>query len=332
MILAKEGIEPNKGLGRAAAARWLSLLGVIAAMVAVVLVPVVMDPNMLSTNSTRAYYQPELRALLATSVVLVVAVSGGLILSRGPVGFPVLVPALVFLGVSALSTLFSGRPTYSFYGDRGEGLLSLAAEVLLFYALARGLTSALRVRLFLAAAVSAAALISVLGIAQNYGLDPISGWGAAPFTDFGRSFSTIGNSLTLAAYLTLMMGAGAALWLGAGSRVRRLAWLLALATIGACWIYAEARGALLGVGVALPVVLLAVRRRMGTVLPLMVPVAVLVGAVAVAVSKASGFSTLSFRVSAVLLVYLALVGAFVWLLERGGRALRSFSYWPCWSA
>lgn len=57
---------------------------------------------------------------------------------------------------------------------------------------------------------------------------------------------------------------------------------------------------------------------MGTVLPLMVPATVLVGAaaVAVAVSKASGFSTLSLRLSAVLLAYLALIGVFAWLLER----------------
>ena len=323
MILAEEGTKPNKGLGRAAVTRWLGLLGIIAATAAVVLVPVVMDPSMLSTDSTRAYYQPELRALLATSVVLVVAVLGGLFVSRVPVGVPVLVPALALLGVSALSTLFSARPMHSLYGDRGEGLLSLAAEILLFYALARGLTSASRVRLFLAAAVSAAAVVSVLGIAQNYGVDPISGWGAAPFTDFGRSFSTVGNPLTLAAYLTLMMGAGTASWLGADSRARRVAWLLALAAIAACWIYAESRGAVLGVGVALPVVLLAVRRRMGTVLPLMIPAAVLVGAaaVAVAVSKASGFSTLSLRLSAVLLAYLALIGVFTWLLERGSTWL-----------
>lgn len=222
-----------------------------------------------------------------------------------------------------MSTLSSARPLHSLYGDRGEGLLSLAAGVLLFYALARGLTSARRVRLFLAAAVTAAALVSVYGVAQNYGLDPVSGWWAPPLTDFGRSFSSVGNPLTLAAYLTLMMGAGTALWLGAGSRARRLAWLLALAVIGACWLYAEARGALLGVGLALPVVLLAVRRRAGTVRPLVVPVAVLVGAMAVAVSAsmAAGLSTLSLRLCAVLLAYLALVGAFAWLLERGRARL-----------
>lgn len=239
--MAEEGIKPKRGFAETAA-RWFGLLGVVAATAAVVLVPVVLYPNMLDTDPTRAYYQPELRALLATSVALVIAVWGGLVFSRRFIGVPVLVPALTLLGVSALSTLFSGRPAYSLYGDRGEGLLSLAAEVLLFYALARSLTSASRVRLFLVAAVSAAALVSVLGIAQNYGIDPISGWGAAPFTDFGRSFATIGNPLTLAAYLTLMMGAGTALWLEAGSRAWRLVWLLALALIGACWIYAEARG------------------------------------------------------------------------------------------
>ena len=231
--MAEKGIKPNRRLSGAATG-WLSLLGVVAATAAVVLVPVVLDPNMLNTDPTRAYYQPELRLLLATSAVLLVTVLGVLIFGRGPFGVPVLVPTLAFLGVSALSTLSSARPLHSLYGDRGEGLLSVAAEVLLFYALAVGLTSVSWVRLFLAAAVSAAAVVSIFGIAQNYGLDPISGWGAAPFTDFGRSFSTVGNSLTLAAYLTLMMGAGTALWLGADSRARRAAWLLALAAIGAC--------------------------------------------------------------------------------------------------
>ncbi len=57
--------------------------------------------------------------------------------------------------------------------------------------------------------------------------------------------------------------------------------------------------------------------------PLVVPVAVLVGAMAVAVSAsmAAGLSTLSLRLCAVLLAYLALVGAFAWLLERGRARL-----------
>ena len=320
--MAEEGVKLKKGFAETAA-RWFSLLGVFAAAAALVLVPVSVDPEAVLFNPGVAYYPAELGTLLSVSAVLLVAVAGMLVFDRRPLRFPVLVPVLALLGVSALSTLFSDRPAHSLYGDRGEGLLSVVAGVLLFYALAQGLTSRARLRLFLAAATTAAALVSVYGIAENYGFEPMSGWGNPPFTDLGRSSATVGNPVTLAGYLTLMIGAAAALWMGAGTRLRRLVWLVALAVIGACWIYTETRGALLGAGLALPLVVLAVRHRMGTARPLVIPVAVLVAsmAVAVAVSGSLGFSTLSVRVSAVLLAYLALVGAFAWLLERGRTGL-----------
>ena len=322
VILAEEAAKLGKGL-RESLADWFSLLGVVAATATVVLVPVAVDPEALFSNPGVAYYVPQLRLLLGASMVLMVAVAGLVVFDRGHLGVPVLVPTLVLLGVSALSTLFSQRPFNSLYGDRGQGLLSVAAEVLLFYALARGLTSYLRARMFLAAVTTAAAFVSAYGIAQNYGFDPLSGWANVPFMDFGRSFATIGNPITFAAYLTLAMGAAVALWLGAASRAGRTAWLVALTLIGASWIYAETRGALLGAGIALPLIAFAVHRRMGTVRPLVVPTAVLVVAMgaAVTVSRATDFSTLSARVSAVLLAYLVLVGAFAWLLERGRARL-----------
>ena len=318
--MAAKGVK--KGL-REVAARWFGLLGVIAATAAVVLVPISLDTEAVFSDPNVAYHVPELRTLLAASAVLLVAVAGTLAFNRGPLRVPMLFPALALLGVSALSTFLSERPFYSLYGDRSQGLLSVAAEVLIFYALARGLVSFSRVRLFLAALTTAAALVSVYAIAQNYGFDPVTGWANAPFQDFGRSFATTGNSLLLSAYLVLTMGAGTALWLASDSRLGRAVWLVTLAIIGAAWIYAESRGALLGAGIALPLVLLAVHRKMGSVRPFVVPIAVLVTAMvlAVAVSRATGFSTLSLRVCAVLLAYLALVAVFAWMLEHGRARL-----------
>lgn len=323
VILAEDGAKPKKEGFAGSAARWFGLLGVFAAASALALVPVSVDPEAVISNPGVAYYSAELRVFLIASAVLLVSATGLLVFDGRPLRFPVLIPALALLGVSALSTLFSARPAYSLYGDRGEGLLSIAAGVLLFFVLAQALTSRTRMRLLLVAATTTAVLVSVYGIAENYGFEPLSGWGNPPFSDLGRSSATIGNALTLSGYLTLMMGAATALWLGAATRLGRLVWLLALALIGACWIYAESRGALLGVSIALPLVLLAARRKMGTVRPLVVPVAVLAAAVAVAVavSTAFGFSTLSLRVSAVLVAYLALVGIFAWLLERGRTRL-----------
>ena len=318
-----EGVVKPKSAFAEAAARWSGLLGVVASAVALVLVPISLEPETVLSNPRVAYYPAELRVLLTVSVALLITVTGTLIFDRRPLRFPVLIPVLALLGASALSTLFSDRPAHSLYGDRGEGLLSVAAGALLFYALAQGLTSYARLRLFLAAATTAAALVSVYGVAENYGIEFISGWNNPPFSELGRSSATIGNSLTLAGYLTLMMGAATALWMGATTRLGRLVWLVALALIGACWIYAEARGALLGAGLALPLILLAVRRKLGTVRPLLTPVAVLAGsmAVAVVVSAALDFSTLSLRVLAVLVAYLIFVGVFALLLERGRPGL-----------
>lgn len=317
--LSVKSASPGKGSLRETAVRWLGLLGLVAAMVVVVLVPVVLGLDLVLQNPQEAYNLPKFRVLLTASAITLVAVLGILVLGGRPVGVPMLVPVLALLGVSALSAAFSDDPYYTLFGDRNEGLLSLAAGVLLFYALARSLTSWTRVRLFLAAGVTAAVAVSIHGIAQNFGVDLISGWSRPPFSDLGRPFSTTGNALTLAAYLTLMMGAGAALCLGVISKVGRGVWLAALVLIGACWISTEARGALLATGVALPAVLWAARYKMGTIRPLLTPLAAaLLGMITmVAASTALGFSTLSVPIVAVLVAYLAFVAALAWITRSG---------------
>ncbi len=219
-----KSVKPDKKTSpkREFAAWAFGLLGVAAAMAILVSVPTVLDAKVLLKDATMAYAPMKLQVLLVLSGVLLAALLGVVVLSREPLRVPVLLPALAFLGVCALSTLFSEDRMHSLLGDRKEGLLSVVAGVLLFYAAARLLDSPLRVRVFLAAGVTAAVLISVFGISQNYGLDMLSGWGVRWYTDFGRSFSTVGNPLTLAAYLTLMAGAAMALSFKAGSRVGRV--------------------------------------------------------------------------------------------------------------
>ena len=69
---------------------------------------------------------------MGLSAALLVAVLGVVVLRRESLGVPVLMPALAFLGASTSSALFSEDPWHSLFGDRYEGLLSLAAGVLLF--------------------------------------------------------------------------------------------------------------------------------------------------------------------------------------------------------
>ncbi|MDQ4000506.1 MAG: O-antigen ligase family protein [Actinomycetota bacterium] len=294
-------------------------LGTVAIAVAiVVLVPVVLDANVLLFDPPEAYDPHKFKVFMGCSAALLVTVLGVVVLRREPLKVPVLIPALAFLGVSALSALFSEDPWHSLFGDRYAGLLSLAAGVLLFYALARCLNSPLRVRIFLAAGVTAAVLVSIFGISQKYGLDPISGWGVPWYTDTGRPFSTLGNPLFLAAYLTLMMGAATALCFKAGSWKGRAPWLFALAIMGACWLYTDERGPMLSAGVALPMVLWFSRRRMGTARPLLAPLAILVVAGIAAVAAAAAFGNLTSKalIATIPAGCLALMGAILWFSRR----------------
>lgn len=304
------------GLGEAVA-RWLGLLSVALAMTIIALVPVVLNPGLLGIDPNNAYHVTKFRVLIRLSMALLVATLCFVALRRRPLVVPVLIPSLVFLGIAALSTLASQDPMNSLFGDRDEGLLSIAAGVLLFYTTARGLSSLIRVRAFLAAGVATAFLVSVYGISQNYGFDPISGWSVPWYTDLGRPFATVGNPITLASYLTLMAGATAALYFMAGSRLWRVLWLLALATIGACWIYTDTRGAMLGVVAAGPVVLWAAQRRMRTIRPLQVPLATLMVAVTVAVAASAAFGNLSlpYYVAVFLAIYAVLIGLVLWLSD-----------------
>lgn len=295
----------------------LGLLNIAVAIAIVVLIPVVLDPNMVGINPNEAYYPTKFKVLMWLSAVLLAGMLGFLVLRRRPFVVPVLIPVLAFLGVSALSTLLSENPMHSLLGDRDEGLLSLGAGVLLFYAVAQGPSSLVRIRIFLAAGATAAVLISIYGISQNYGFDPISGWLVSWYTDIGRPWATIGNPITLASYLTLMAGATAALCFGANSWTQQVPWLLALAVIGACWIYTDTRGALLGVVIALPMVLWAAHRRMGTVRPLQVPLAVLMLAVMAAIMASAAFGNLSLssHIITFLAAYLILIGIVLWLSD-----------------
>ena len=84
------------------------------------------------------------------STVLLVAVLGAVPLGRRPLTGTVLVPALTFLGISALSALLSG--TYC------------------------TLDSWPRMRVLLVAGATMAVIISIYGVAQKFGVDPISEW------------------------------------------------------------------------------------------------------------------------------------------------------------
>ena len=116
---ADQETEPKRERVTEATARGLELGVVAVAIAIVVLVPVVLDLNLILLDPGSAYHTFKFKVLMGFSAILLVAVLGVLVLRRGkPLGVPVLIPALAFLGVSALSALFSEVPWYSLFGDR----------------------------------------------------------------------------------------------------------------------------------------------------------------------------------------------------------------------
>lgn len=282
--------DEERSAARAGSARRLSLWAAALTVAIFALVPPAFDPGAVILYTPAAFYPIKFKLLMGLSAALLVAVLGASFLDRFE-KVPVLLPALAFLGVSAVSTLSSEDIVQSLVGEtnRHDGLLTLAAGVLLFYAAARFLDSRAKVRVFLVAGVASAVVISVYGILQHFGLDPVPGWGI-PWYSGTRVFSTLGFPLWLAAYLTLTMGAALALYFLSEKRWERWLWLAALGIMAAAWLYTYSRGPVLGAAVALPVVLYLAHRRLGSVRPLALPL-VVAGAVLLGAHLLSPYSS-----------------------------------------
>src|SRR5215210_3973640 len=93
------------GARRALAERAFGISGLAAAMAILVLIPAVVDIDILMKTPAVAYHTMKFPVLMVLSGVLLVATLGVVVFGRGPLRVPVLVPALAYLGVSALSTL-----------------------------------------------------------------------------------------------------------------------------------------------------------------------------------------------------------------------------------
>src|SRR5687768_8881067 len=94
----------------------------------VVLVPVPFNPNAIILYVGAAFDPVKFKLLMQLSAGLLAGVLGATLLGAKFQMVPVLLPALAFLAVSTLSTLFSGDIVHSLIGAvpyRYDGLLSL---------------------------------------------------------------------------------------------------------------------------------------------------------------------------------------------------------------
>lgn len=280
--------------GSSSFVRTLGLFALVISLVpTILLIPTVMYPPAIieeelngpaaaTLHFAAGFYPIKFQVLMALAPPLLVSVVAAVLADLRRAWVPLLWPALAYLGASTLSTVFAESPLDSLFGVRYDGLLYLIVAVLLFYAAARFLDSWARVRVFLAAGVVSGVLISVYGIIQQFGLDPVPGYFEVPWQQTQRAFGTLQHAVHLAVYLTLMMGATLALYFSTPRRWERGLWLAALAVVGACWLYTYTRGSMLGVGVTAAIILVLAYQRLGGVRPLLPPAGVLAAGMAVA--------------------------------------------------
>lgn len=175
------------------AAGW-SLLAVV------LVVPLLLDLG----NLANTYYYPKARALYFLAPVMLAAVAARAAAAPSSVDRQALRPALAFAVAASAATLTGVDPRWSLLGApwRNEGLLTLLAYAVIFYASATVLTPAWR-RRWLAATLAGATLVALYGVAQYFGYEWLVldrfrvGWAIA--------FSTTGNPNFLGAYMVLMM-------------------------------------------------------------------------------------------------------------------------------
>lgn len=128
-------------------------------------------------------------------------------------------PAITFLGLAVLSTVFAVNPRVSLVPNstRGEGLLDYAVYIPMALAAAR--LSQVEVREILAVLVGAGALIGAAGVGQYYGFD-VTRWIGSRGLHYAHSWGTLANPDFLGGYTCLVLPIGVAAAAGAAERRR----------------------------------------------------------------------------------------------------------------
>jgi tetratricopeptide (TPR) repeat protein/O-antigen ligase len=175
------------------------------------LAAVILAPLFFNTFSSRIF-EPD-RISLIRSLALVIlaawlaraALQARLPDRAGLKGFfraPWIWPALFLAASLLLSTLLSIAPRASWWGSyqRLQGAFSMAAYLAIFAALLANLRQRAQVERLLTTLVLTSLPITLYGLLQRFGLDPIQ-WGGDVSI---RITSTLGNSIFIAAYLIMV--------------------------------------------------------------------------------------------------------------------------------
>lgn len=124
---------------------------------------------------------------------------------------PLVLPALLLVGAYLISTALSVTPRISFWGsyERLQGTCSLLSYVVIGLSVLFLLRRRQQVERLLLVIVLTSVPVSLYGIAQHYGLDPLP-WGGDVTQ---RVAGNLGNAIFIAAYLIMVVPLTVAQWL-----------------------------------------------------------------------------------------------------------------------
>ena len=118
---------------------------------------------------------------------------------------PLAIPALLSVGVYILTTITSIAPRISLWGSyhRLQGTYTTLSYIVIFFLTLQGLHTREQVDRLITVILVTSLPVSLYGIMQHYGLDPIT-WKASEEVTF-RAISTMGNPIFVAAYLIMVI-------------------------------------------------------------------------------------------------------------------------------
>jgi O-antigen ligase len=165
---------------------------------------------------------------------------------------------LAFLAWVLISSFFSISPATAIFGKyrRFEGFLSFLTYAIVYFLIVQMVDRPSRIRSIAHTLVVAGAVVSGYGMLQFLGLDPVN-WGAQLPFEFNRAFSTYGNPDLLGGYLIFPLAISLAMALSDKRPLWRGVYWGAFVLTGLCWGAAFVRGAWIGGGVALIILIVA---------------------------------------------------------------------------
>ncbi|MBC8264557.1 MAG: hypothetical protein H8E47_10595, partial [Anaerolineales bacterium] len=177
------------------------------------LTAIIVVPLFFNVYSDRVFEPDKLTLLRSIALVMAVAwvikvlEAGSWRLEVGNwklvLGTPLVLPTLLLVAVYILATIASVTPRISLWGSyqRLQGTYTTFSYIVIFFLALQGLRTRQQIERLVTAAILVSLPISLYGILQRYGLDPLP-WASPVET---RVASNMGNAIFVAAYLIMVV-------------------------------------------------------------------------------------------------------------------------------